>query len=298
MGTGVAVVTDSTASLPPEVADELGITVIPLHVVVDGEDRLDDALGSAALAAQLAHGVRATTSQPSTAELQQTYRAASDGGARDVVAIHLSADLSGTVAGARRAADALAGEGVRVHVVDSRTVAAGTGLAAVAAAETARGGGGAAQVVAVARETAAKSTVLFVVPDLGFLQRGGRMSPGAALVGTALGIRPVLGVSDGRIVVVETVRGRARARRRVLERAVQAAGGPGARVPHPPAQRVRVAVHHFGAADEAVALEEDLADALAGTGALVAGALRSEVTAVVGVHAGPGVLGVVVAPAG
>ena len=297
MGTGVAVVTDSTASLPPEVAADLGITVVPLHVVVDGEDRLDDALGSAALAAQLAQGVHATTSQPSTAELERTYRAASDAGARDVVAIHLSADLSGTVAGARRAAAALAGEGVRVHVVDSRTVAAGTGLAAVAAAEAARGGGGAARAVAVARETAAKSTVLFMVADLGFLQRGGRMTPGAALMGTALGIRPVLGVSDGRIVVVETVRGRARARRRVLERAVQAAGGPGARVPHPPAQRVRVAVHHFGAADEAIALEEDLADALAGTGALVAGALRSEVTAVVGVHAGPGVLGVVVAPA-
>ncbi|GAA4286270.1 DegV family protein [Georgenia daeguensis] len=297
MGTGVAVVTDSTASLPPEVAAELGITVVPLHVVVDGQDRLDDALGSAALAAQLAQGVRATTSQPSTAELERTYRAAADGGARDVVAIHLSADLSGTVAGARRAAASLAGEGVRVHVVDSRTVAAGTGLAAVAAAEVARDGGGAAQVVAVARETAAKSTVLFMVADLAFLQHGGRMSPGAALMGTALGIRPVLGVSDGRIVVVETVRGRARARRRVLERAVQAAGGPGARVPHPPAQRVRVAVHHFGAADEAIALEEDLADALAGTGALVAGVLRSEVTAVVGVHAGPGVLGVVVAPA-
>ncbi|MCK6209467.1 DegV family protein [Georgenia sp. EYE_87] len=297
MGTGVAVVTDSTASLPPEVAAELGITVVPLHVVVDGEDQLDDAVGSAALAARLVQGVRATTSQPSTAELERAYRAAAEGGAREVVAIHLSADLSGTVAGARRAAAALAGEGGRVHVVDSRTVAAGTGLAAVAAAEAARDGGGAAQVVAVARETAAKSTVLFMVTDLGFLQRGGRMSPGAALMGTALGIRPVLGVSDGRIVVVETVRGRARARRRVLERAVQAAGGPGARVPHPPAQRVRVAVHHFGAAEEAVALEEDLADALAGTGALVAGALRSEVTAVVGVHAGPGVLGVVVAPA-
>jgi DegV family protein with EDD domain len=296
--TGVAVVTDSTASLPPDVAADLGITVVPLHVVVDGEDRLDDAVGSAALATQMADGTTATTSQPSPAELAHAYREASDGGRRDVVAIHLSADLSGTVTGARRAAASLAAEGIRVHVVDSRTVAGGTGLAAVASAEAARSGAGAAQVVAVARETAAKSTVLFVVPELTFLQRGGRMTAGAALVGTALGIRPVLGIADGRIAVVETVRGRARARRRVLERAAQAAGGPGARVPHAPAHRVRVAVHHFGGAEEAVALEEDLADALAGTGALVAGALRSEVTAVVGVHAGPGVLGVVVAPAG
>jgi len=296
--TGVAVVTDSTASLPPDVAADLGVTVVPLHVVVDGQDRLDDGVGSAALAAQMANGTTATTSQPSSAELARAYRAASEGGRRDVVAIHLSAELSGTVSGARRAAESLADEGIRVHVVDSRTVAGGTGLAAVASAEAALAGAGPSQVVAVARETAAKSTVLFVVPELTFLERGGRMTAGAALVGTALGIRPVLGIADGRIRVVETVRGRARARRRVLERAVQAAGGPGARVPHAPSQRVRVAVHHFGSAEEAVTLEDDLADALAGSGALVAGALRSEVTAVVGVHAGPGVLGVVVAPAG
>src|SRR4051794_692456 len=186
--TGVAVVTDSTASLPPDVAADLGVTVVPLHVVVDGQERLDDAAGSAALAAQMAHGTTATTSQPSPAELASAYRAASDGGRRDVVAIHLSAELSGTVTGARGAAEALADEGIRVHVIDSRTVAGGTGLAVVAAAEAALGGAGPSQIVAVARETAAKSTVLFVVPELTFLERGGRMTAGAALVGTALGI--------------------------------------------------------------------------------------------------------------
>ncbi|MPV37562.1 DegV family protein [Georgenia subflava] len=295
----VAVVTDSTASLPAEVAAGLGITVVPLHVVVDGVDRLDDAVGSTDLAARMAAGrTVVTTSQPSTAELAAAMRAASQDGRRAVVAVHLSAELSGTVAGARRAAEQLAAEGIEVHVVDSRTVAGGTGLTAVAAAEAAAAGRTAPQVVAVARETAAKSTVLFAVPDLATLQRGGRMGTGAAFVGAALGIRPVLGIADGRIVVVETVRGLARARRRVLERAVQAAGGPRARVPHPPAVRVRLAVHHFGDHDAALALQEDLAEGLASTGALVAGALRSELTAVVGAHAGPRVVGVVVAPAG
>ncbi|WP_127127158.1 DegV family protein [Georgenia sp. SYP-B2076] len=293
----IAVVTDSTASLPAEVAAAYGIAVVPLHVVVDGVEQLDDAVGGDALAAQMAAGARVTTSQPSVGELVEALRAASDHGRRDVVSLHLSGELSGTVAGARRAAALLADDGVRVHVVDSRTVAGGTGLAAIAAAEAATAGRRAEQVVAVARETAAKATVLFAVPDLAWLQRGGRVGAGAALVGSALGIRPVLGISDGRIAVVETARGLARVRRRVLDRAVRAAGGPGARVPHPPAVRVRVAVHHFGRPDEAAALQDQLAEALAGTGALVVEALRSELTAVVGAHTGPGVIGIVVAPA-
>ncbi|MFH5823554.1 DegV family protein [Georgenia sp. AZ-5] len=296
MDPDVAVVTDSTASLPDDVARAYGITVVPLHVVVDGVQRGDDAAGSAALAERMAAGAEVSTSQPSAAELADAMRAAARG-RREVVSIHLSGDLSGTVSGARQAAARLATEGVRVHVIDSRTVAGGTGLAAVAAAEAAAAGRRAEQVVAVARETAAKTTVLFVVPDLTFLQRGGRVGAGTAKIGTALGIRPVLGMADGRIVVVETVRGLARARRRVVARAAQAAGGPGARVPHPPAVRVRLAVHHFGAAEAAVELQEQLAAELAGTGAIVAETLRSELTAVVGAHVGPGVLGVVVAPA-
>ena len=293
----IAVVTDSTASLPAEVAAAYGISVVPLHVVVDGVDRLDDAAGGEDLAAQMAAGARVTTSQPSVGELAAVLRAAADHGRREVVSLHLSGELSGTVAGARQAAALLAGEGVRVHVVDSRTVAGGTGLAAVAAAEAASAGRRAEQVVAVARETAAKATVLFAVPDLTWLQRGGRIGAGSALIGSALGIRPVLGIGDGRIAVVEAVRGLARARRRVLDRAVRAAGGPGARVPHPPAVRVRVAVHHFGRTEEALELQDQLAEALAETGALVVEALRSELTAVVGAHTGPGVVGIVVAPA-
>ncbi|KAE8762144.1 DegV family protein [Georgenia thermotolerans] len=297
MNPDVAVVTDSTASLPARVAAAHGIGVVPLHVVVGGEDRLDDAASSAELVDRMRAGAAVTTSQPSVGELVEAFRAAGDG-RRDVVSLHLSGELSGTVGTARRAAALLAAEGRRVHVLDTRTVAGGTGLAALAAAEAAGAGRPVDQVVAVARETAAKAQVLFAVPELGWLQRGGRIGAGAALVGSALGIRPVLGIADGRIAVVETVRGLARARRRVVARAVQAAGGPGARVPHPPAVRVRLAVHHFGDAADARELQDQLAEALAGTGALVAETLRSELTAVVGAHTGPGVLGVVIAPAG
>ncbi|WP_448072382.1 DegV family protein [Georgenia yuyongxinii] len=293
----VVVVTDSTASLPPEVAAAYGVRVVPLHVVVDGADRLDDGLARADLVSKMTAGATVTTSQPSVGELARAYRAAAQG-RRAVVALHLSTELSGTAAGARQAAAVVGREGIDVHVLDTRTVAGGVGLAAVAAGEAAAAGGPVEQVLAVARETAAKSTVLFAVPDLTWLQRGGRIGSGAAFVGAALGIRPVLGIADGRITVLESVRGLARARRRVVARAVQAAGGPGAPVPHPPPVRVRLAVHHFGDVGRAVELQDELAQALAETGAIVAETLRSELTAVVGAHTGPGVLGVVVAPAG
>ncbi|TRW45444.1 DegV family protein [Georgenia yuyongxinii] len=297
MNPDVVVVTDSTASLAPEVAAAYGVRVVPLHVVVDGADREDDETARADLVSRMAAGATVTTSQPSVGELAATYRAAAEG-RRAVVSLHLSAELSGTAAGARQAAELVAREGVSVHVLDTRTVAGGMGLAAVAAGEAAAAGRPVEQVLAVARETAAKSTVLFAVPDLTWLQRGGRIGSGAAFVGTALGIRPVLGIADGRITVLESVRGLARARRRVVARAVQAAGGPGAPVPHPPAVRVRLAVHHFGDLERAEQLQDELAEALAHTGAIVAETLRSELTAVVGAHTGPGVLGVVVAPAG
>lgn len=290
----VAVLTDSAASLPAEVAAERGITVVPLHVVLDGADLLDGDDVRARLAHRMREGATVTTSQPSVPELAAAMRAALET-ADEVVCLHLSAELSGTVEAARRAAAEVDAE--RLHVVDTRTVAGGVGLAALAAADAAAAGRDGRAVAAVAREVAAKSLLLFAVPDLGHLQRGGRLAAGPHLVGAALGIRPVLGIQDGRVSLVELARGMARARRRMVARAVRWAGGPGARVPHPPGERVRLAVHSFDAGDEARALQDLLAEEVAATGAVVGEIVRSEVTAVVGAHAGPGVLGVVVAPA-
>lgn len=291
----VAVLTDSAASLPPEVAADRGIAVVPLHVVLDGEDLLDSAEVRVRLAARMREGAAVGTSQPSVPELAAAMRAALDDGAEEVVCLHLAAELSGTVQAARHAAAEVEPE--RIHVVDTRTVAGGVGLAALAAADAAASGGGGRAVAAVAREVAAKSLLLFAVPDLQYLQRGGRLGTAPHHVGTALGIRPILGVQDGRITLVELSRGLARTRRRMVGRAVRWAGGPKARVPHPPAERVRLAVHSFDAGPEALALEDALAEEVAATGAVVGEVVRSEVTAVIGAHVGPGVLGVVVAPA-
>lgn len=295
---GVAVLTDSTASLSPATAERLGIRVVPLRIVLDGVDHPDDALSREELAAHLRGGGTATTSQPSRQALTDAMEAAVDDGASAVVCLHLSAELSGTVALARLAAEEVTERrGTPVHVVDTRTVGGGTGFAAVAAAERAAGGADVESVLAAARETAARSSVLFAVPDLRHLARGGRIGPARAFVGSALGVRPILALRGGRLAVAETAPGAARTRRRIVELAVRAAGGPGAATPRGDGGPVRVAVHHFADTEAADALTAELEQRLAETGAQVTSLVRSEVTAVVGAHTGPGVVGVSLAPA-
>lgn len=285
----MAVVTDSTASLPPDLAAAAGLTVVPLHVVLDGAPPVDDAAArSADVARALRSGGRATTSQPSPEAFGRVYGALAESGASAIVSLHLSGELSGTV---RSAGEGARGVGVPVDVVDTGTVALGTGFAALAAADLARRGADAAAVAAEARRVAAASCVVFAVQDLGYLHRGGRIGATKLLVGSVLGARPVLRVSDGRIGVAETVRGAGRATRRLAELVRESVGG----FSGGPA---RVAVHHFDALDAAQELAGVVAALLDEAGLAHEPVVVAEVTAVVGVHTGPGVLGVVAAPAG
>src|SRR4051812_32954155 len=130
-GPRVAVVTDSTASLPPGLAAGSGVHVVPLDVLVDGERFAEGVdLTSARLASVLRAGARVTTSQPPPAAFAAAYREAVERGAREIVSVHLSGELSGTVRAAELAAMAAP---VPVHVVDSRTVVMGLGFAVLAA---------------------------------------------------------------------------------------------------------------------------------------------------------------------
>ncbi len=285
---GVVVVTDSTASLPAEVAQRAGIAVVPLQVVVDGTDAVDDgAVNGPEIARALRAGGRATTSQPAPAAFARTYARLAEEGASAVVSVHLSGELSGTV---RSALEASTEAPIPVYVVDSRTVALGTGFAALAGAEAAASGAGADEVAETCRTVAAASSVVFAVQDLGYLHRGGRIGATKMLVGSMLGARPILRVVDGRIGVAETVRGAGRASRRLVELLLDAARGLGA-------GPLQVAVHHFDAEALAHEVAETLATRLDEEGVAHDAVLVAEVTAVVGVHTGPGVLGVVVAPA-
>ena len=275
----VAVVTDSTAYLPDGVAVREGIGVVPLHGVLGRRTGVEGTQVSPAdVAAALSERrLEVSTSRPTPAEFAQAYRAS---GCSRVVSVHLSQHLSGTHDAALLAAREVAPEGIEVRVVDSGSIAMGLGFAVLDAAARAASDGSAQEVEEAARETAARTTCLFYVDTLEHLRRGGRIGAASALLGTALAVKPLLHVVDGRIAQKEKVRTAAKALSRLVELAVTAAGeGP-----------VDVAVHHLAAPERAASLGASLRVRLPALGVLHV----SEVGAVVGAHVGPGALAVVV----
>lgn len=315
----VVVVTDSTSCLTAADAAAWGIDVVPLDVAADGERFRDGVdLTPEGLVAALRSGRRVTTSQPPPAAFAAAYEAAAARGAAEVVSVHLSGELSGTVRAAGLAAQLAP---LPVHVVDSRSAGLGLGFAALAAAEAARGtvwGPADGATVAGAAEQVGRSTAAwFVVDSLDHLRRGGRLSAAAAAFGTVLGLRPVLALRDGRIEVAERVRTRRAARDRLHALAVaevarrvpgaetgaeasrvadgvrpdDGAAGAAARMAVPPGagRSVRVGVQHLGRPEVATEVAERLRDALGLDEVLV-----REVGAVLGGHLGVGALAVTV----
>ena len=278
----VAVITDSTAYLPDELVEGYGIRVVPLYVVLAGRSgREGRDIGPDDVARALTtRGQRVSTSRPTPGDFVEAYRQALAAGADQIVSVHLSAELSGTSDAARLAASQV-GEHV-VTVVDSRAAAMGSGFAVLAAARTAATGADDRTVAESARETAAATRTFFVVDTLEHLRRGGRIGAAAAVLGSALAVKPVLHVQDGRVVPLEKVRTSTRALHRLVQRAVETAGEGD----------VSIAVHHLAAPERAERLAAELRERLPRLRELHV----SELGAAIGAHVGPGAVGVVVAP--
>ncbi|WP_433210248.1 DegV family protein [Dactylosporangium sp. CS-047395] len=277
----VAVVTDSTAYLPPLPAGAVGgLTVVPLAVVVNGVPGLETVdIDSATVAEALnARRVAVTTSRPSPEAFSQVYRKLLDDGARSVLSVHLSAQLSGTYDAATLAAADFDG---RVEVIDTQSTGMGLGFPALAAADAAAAGGSPAEVRAAAEAAVGRTTTLFYVDTLEFLRRGGRIGAAAALLGTALSVKPILHTTEQGVVVREKVRTAGRALARLVDIAVESAGE----------SDVDVAVHHLAAPDRADALLTTVKERF---GERLRGAYLTEVGAVVGAHVGPGMVAVVI----
>jgi DegV family protein with EDD domain len=273
----VAVVTDSTAALPSAVLDKYDVTVVPLQVVLGnrvGAEGVD--VTSADVAAALTARAAVSTSRPSPQAFADAYRRLSDDGATEIVSVHISAGLSGTLDAARLAA---ADSPVPVSVVDSRSTAMGLGFPVVAAAETAVAATAAADVVAAAEAAVQHTRALFYVDSLDALRRGGRIGQVAAVVGGALLVKPLLQVADGRIALLEKVRTASKALARLEDVAAEDAGDA----------PVDLAIHHLAAPQRADDMAERLRSRLPG----VQTCHVSEVGAAVGAHVGVGLLGVV-----
>lgn len=278
VATRVAVVTDSTAYLPTQVVADLGVTVVPLQVVVAGRSHDEGSqIDPRAVAAALRSWRPVTTSRPNPQSFLDAYAQLAADGATAIVSLHISSQMSGTYESAVLAArDAP----VPVQVVDSRSLGMGLGFLVVEAAASAARGDTAEQIAQAARQRAAVTRAWFYVATLEHLRRGGRIGAAAALLGSALSIKPLLLLDDGHIAPLEKVRTSSRAVARLEELAVAAAGrGP-----------AEVAVQHLDAAAAAASLADRLGQAL-GRRVVV-----GEVGAVVGAHVGPGMLAVVVSP--
>jgi DegV family protein with EDD domain len=285
MSRTVALVTDSTASVPPEIAVKHDIVVVPLQVVI-GARSYDEGVKGGATAATVAEALRdwtpVSTSRPSPAVMLETYEAAAAAGATEIVSIHLSGELSGTYESAQLAAKDAP---VPVHTVDSRQLGMATGFAVLSAAEVLDSGGSAQEAAAHARTRTAETTSLFYVDTLEYLRRGGRIGAAAALLGSALSVKPLLKVDNGRIGMLEKVRTAARALGRLEELAVEAAAD----------RDVDVAVAHLANPERAELLAGNLTARLSANLAnreVVVG----EVGAVIGAHVGPGMVAAVVSP--
>lgn len=282
----LAVVTDSAACLTEPLLRERAIEVVPLHAIPAD------------------NGEAATTSRPSVQELVDAYRRAASR-AEEVLAIHISSALSGTMDNARIAAAQLEAEyrdqpngpsaGRRrpqwLRVVDSGTSSGALGLAVLAAsgAHDARRG------AALAQASTARSCQLFVVDDLGRLARSGRIDRTTARLDGVLGIRPVLALTRDGIRTLETVRGAARSRRHLIAQAVRVAGGTALSGPRHPADPVRLVIQGDDA-DKLALLETDLRQAMEEAGAKVSEVLTLPVDEATSTHVGPGALGIAVAP--
>lgn len=274
------VVTDSAASLPAPLAAELGIVVVPLSVLVDDEAfdegvsiTIDEVLEA------MTTGRSVRTSQPNEDTFARIFAEIEAGGAGAIVAVLISSQLSGTVDRAGVAAERV---DIPVMVVDSGTVAMGTGFAAMAAARAAREGRPADAVADIAAEVAASATCVFTVDTLEYLRRGGRISSTAAAMGRVLNVKPVLEIEDGMPAVTHKVRSTARARDVVLDTAEEAIEA----CSHPAIAVMTLGEETFGEdAVRSFRLHHENLDRV----------VKSRIGAVLAVHAGPGALAVVVA---
>ncbi|MGI5370047.1 DegV family protein [Streptomyces iakyrus] len=280
MSRHVAIVTDSTAYLPTRTMERHGITAVPLTVVL-GDRALEEGteISTRALAQALQKRRPVTTSRPAPAVFEETYRKVAESGATGIVSLHLSAELSGTYDAAVVAARQ---SQVPVRVVDTGVIAMALGFCALAAAEAAESGGTVDEAVAAAEKKAAGTSAYFYVDTLDYLRRGGRIGAAQALLGSALAVKPLLQLADGRIEPLEKVRTASKAIARLEEIAADRAGSA----------QVDIAVHHLAAPDRASALADRLRTRVSGLADLHV----SEVGAVIGAHTGPGLLGVVVSP--
>ena len=275
----IAIVTDSTAYLPPELVQKHNLTITPL-VVIWGEETLEDGVGiqpSQFYTRLETAKVMPSTSQATPATMVAAFEKLIAQDYDDILGIFISSNLSGTIDSAIQAKDLMQKGADKVTVFDSKTTAMALGFQVLAVAKAVEDGANLDDAVALAEKARDKTGVFFAVDTLEFLHRGGRIGGAQRFLGTALNMKPVLTLQDGRVEAVERIRTKKKAHNRVLELITEQVQGK---------DNIRLATLSANAEVDAKALLDSAVQQLNPVETFF-----TEISPVLGTHTGPGTVG-------
>lgn len=274
----VAIITDSTSTIPKNLIDQYQLTIMPQMVIWGEEAQRDgiDVQPTAFYQRLAASKVSPTTSQATVASFKEAYEKL-HGEGYEILCVLISNKLSGTISSAIQAKEMV--PGAKVEIVDSLSVAMALGFQVLEVAKLAQTGASLAQCKALAEKAVSHTGVIITPETLEYLHRGGRIGGGAKFLATALNIKPILEVKDGRLEAVERVRTRKKVLARIVELAAEQVAG---RTP------VRLSAVHANSPEDAQFLLDEAKKVLKPVEALI-----TEVSPAIGTHTGPGTVGLV-----
>jgi DegV family protein with EDD domain len=274
----VALVTDSTATIPDDLVKKFDITVVP-QILIWGKDTYQDGVDiqpNEFYSRLKTTKIMPTTSQVSPATMKSSFTELLNNDF-DVLGIFISTKLSGTIQSALQGRDALPSGKDKIEIVDSNSIAMAMGFHVLAVARAISDGANLLECKKLAESARNHTGVFFAVDTLEFLHRGGRIGSAQRFLGSALNLKPILAIENGEIEAIERVRTKGKALDRILELVIEHTRGK---------SPIRLAVLHANADQEARNLLEKASLQLNAVDSIF-----TEVSPVIGTHAGPGTVG-------
>lgn len=270
----IAIVTDSAASVPPELAKEAELEIVPVGIQIDNRflrEGID--ITAEEFYAQLEDKENITTSQPSPGDFLEVYNRLVDK-AKEIISIHVTSKQSGTVQLVELLKENIP---IRITVVDSESASMGQGFVALAAARAALRGMGREEILDIIKRVKQKTAVFVAVPTLKYLARSGKVSRVQAMVASLLAIKPILGVKDGLVQAIDKKRSYGQALERMIALVQERF----------PTEKLTIAVLHSNALEMAEEFKQRVESQLRCAQVFVA-----EMGASLAVHGGQGMLGI------